>query len=259
MSTTTLKKPVGVYLLAVLFLLAPLGNIFISFAGSGLNNWYQPSIFFSLAQSIPWFDWLWLALLFVTGLLLFRPHKLSWSIAIATLLVVLLMNAFRLYSADSNSIDPLFLKVFSILAIICTLSVLVIAFYFRFPYLDRRSQWVSKKPNSDRRAAARFTEIDRRDDPNLDARFFNIRTPVICGGSKAMTESLSETGCRVSLDQPCTFKKDEMVTLKFADISDVQITASVVDHFEFGARLEFVKPDLQFKQDLSQWLKSRKS
>jgi len=258
MTTTTFKKPVGVYVLAVLFLLAPLGNIFISFAGSGLDNWYRPSIFFSLVQSIPLLDWLWLTLLFITGLLLFRPHKLSWSVAIGTLIIVLGMNAFRLYSADTNSIDPQFLKVFSILAILCTLSVLVIAFYFRFPYLDRRSQWVSTKPNSDRRSASRFSEIDRRDDPTLDARFFNVRTTVICAGGKAMTESLSESGCRLSLDQPCGFKKGEVITLKFPDISQNEVSSTVVEQLEFGARIEFNKGNEPFIQDLRRWMKTRK-
>ena len=259
MTTTTLKKPIGVYALAVLFLLAPIGNIFISFAGSGLQNWFEPSVFFALTQSIPLLDWVWLSLLFATGILLFRPHKLSWSIAIVTLIVVLLMNAFRLYSADTNSIDPMFLKVFSVLAILCTLSVLVIAFYFRFPYLDRRSRWVSSQPNSDRRSAVRFTEIDRRDDLSKDANFFNIRTAVNCSGAKAYTESLSESGCRVSFDQSCTFKKQDTVTLKFSEISSFEVTGVIIDHLEFGARIEFtnIKPD--FKQDLSRWLKAKKA
>ncbi len=43
-----LKKPIGVIVLAILFILAPLGNIVISFIGSGLQNWYEPIIFFSL-------------------------------------------------------------------------------------------------------------------------------------------------------------------------------------------------------------------
>jgi hypothetical protein len=245
--------------LAVLFLLAPLGNIIISFLGSGLTNWYQPAIFLALVQSIPLLDWVWLGLLFVTGLLLFRPHKLSWSIAIGTLVLVLAMNAFRLYSADTNSIDPIFLKVFSILAIICTLSVLVIAFYFRFPYLDRRSQWASKKQNADRRESVRFTEIDRRDDLATDSSFFNVRTPVTCAGAKAMTESLSETGCRISFDQPTVFKKGETIGIKFPDISEAEINAQIIEQLEFGARVDFSKDNKQFKIDLRRWLKNRGS
>ncbi len=234
MNSTALKKPTGVYLLALLFLLAPLGNIIISFAGSGVSNWYEPSQFFPLLQSIPLIEWLWLGLLFITGLLLFRPHKLSWSLAIFTLILVLIINAYRIYSADANSIDPVFLKVFSLFAIICTLAVLLIAFYFRFPYLDRRANWLT------------------------NTKRFDIRTPALCSGVKAFTESLSDTGCRVSFDQPSEFKVEQKIKLLFPEISTLEATALVIEKLEFGVRAEFIQLDPQFKQDLSRWLKTRK-
>lgn len=158
---TPFKKPVGVYFLAILFILAPLGNILISFAGSGIEYWYSASVLLPFLHSIPVLDWVWLSLLVFTGILLFRPHKLSWSFAIFTLLIVLSINAYRLYSIDTNSIDPHFLKVFSTLALLTTISVLVISFYFRFPYLDRRAEWFSNKANDDRRAGSRDKK-DRR-------------------------------------------------------------------------------------------------
>ncbi len=161
--TTTFKKPTGVYLIAILFLLAPIGNILISFAGSGVTNWYNPSVLGPFLRTIPGLDWLWLTLLFFTGVLLFRPHKLTWSLAILMLFMVLSINAYRLFNVDGNSINPTFLKVFSILAIICTLSVLVISFYFRFPYLDRRAQWLSSQENPDRRAGSREDEKEKAD------------------------------------------------------------------------------------------------
>lgn len=232
-SQTELKKPFGIYILATLFILAPLGNIMISFAGSGLENWFDPRIFVPLMQSVPVLEWVWLGLLFLTGVLLFRPHKLSWSVAIFTLLIVLTINAYRLYNVDSNSIDPLFLKVFSLLAMIITLSVLVISFYFRFPYLDRRANWFS------------------------NTKRFNIRTAVLCAGIKSTTESLSETGCRISFDQPNSFKTDELVKLIFPDISKVEVQAIVIEKLEFGIRAEFKDLNTQFKQDLSRWLKAK--
>ncbi len=233
MTTTALKKPTGVYILAFLFLLAPLGNVVISFAGSGLDNWYNPSVLMAFLQSIPAMDWIWLGLLFITGLLLFRPHKLSWSVAIFTLILILSVNAYRIYQVDTNSIDPIFLKVFSLLAIICTLSVLVIAFYFRFPYLDRRANWLSN--------------IERVD----------IRTAVVCSGIKAITESLSISGCRISFDLPVEFKKQDKVNLKFPEISSLETSGVVVETSGQFARFEFAELDGQFKQDLNKWLKRR--
>lgn len=158
-----LKKATGIYVLACLFILAPLGNILISFAGSGIDQWYDPSVLRSFLQTIPVVDWLWLSLLVLTGILLFKPHKLSWSVAIFTLLFVLIINAARLFQVDPNSINPLFLKIFSMVAILVTLGVLVISFYFRFPYLDRRTKWFSDDHNPDRRNDGREEPSDRRD------------------------------------------------------------------------------------------------
>lgn len=233
MSQSALKKPTGVYIIATLFLLAPFGNILISFAGSQVHNWYDLSVLGPFLQSIPALDWIWLGLLFVTGLLLFRPHKLSWSLAIFTLLLVLSINAYRLYHIDGNSIDPVFLKVFSLLAIICTLAVLVISFYFRFPYLDRRANWITNEKR------------------------FDLRTPASVDGVKAITESISFTGCRLSFDQPCHLKKGERVQIKFVEISKNEVTAEVVERLEFGARVEYRGAQSDFKQDLDRWLKSR--
>lgn len=233
MSNSALKKPTGVYIIAILFLFAPIGNILISFAGSGIQNWYDFGIIGPFLQSIPAMDWIWLGLLFVTGILLFRPHKLSWSIAIFTLILVLSINAYRLFNVDGNSIDPSFLKIFSVLAIICTLSVLVIAFYFRFPYLDRRSKWFSS------------------------TRRFDIRTPALVNGIKAMTESVSFTGCRLSFDIPSELEKSEIIKIKFLEISNTETDAEVIEVLESGARVEFRNISVEFKQDLYLWLKTR--
>lgn len=158
----SLKKPLGIYAMALLFILAPLGNIMISFLGSGLTNWYEPAIFVALLKTISVFDWVWLGLLIVTGLLLFVQHKLSWTVAIVTLVLVLGINAFRLFQADPNSIEPHFLKIFSILAVVTTLGVLVIAFYFRFPYIDRRMKWTSTDHSPDRRSEDRESDERRK-------------------------------------------------------------------------------------------------
>ena len=157
-TTAGLKKPLGVYAMALMFILAPLGNILISFLGSGLTNWYEPPIFMALLKTVSTFDWVWLGLLVLTGILLFKQHKLSWTVAIMTLVLVLVINAIRLFQVDPNSIDPNFLKIFSILAVVTTLGVLVIAFYFKFPYIDRRMMWTSTDTSPDRRTEDRESE-----------------------------------------------------------------------------------------------------
>ena len=234
-SSALLKRPTGVFIIAVLFLLAPFGNILISFAGSGVQNWYDLSVLMPFLNTIPAWDWLWLGLLFVTGLLLFFPHKLSWTIAIFTLLLVLFVNAYRLYSINMNSIDPSFLKVFSVLAIVCTISILVISLYFRFPYLDRRANW--------------FLNEDR----------FSIRTDVMVNDIKGTTESISYTGCRLNYNEDLSYDKGTSVKLKFIEISKIEVEAQVVDKNAAGLRLAFVDISNDFRQDLGRWLKSRSS
>lgn len=232
--SSALKKPIGVYLLAALFVLAPLGNILISFAGSGVQSWFLPMVFVPFLQSIPFFEWAWLGLLFLTGILLFRPHKLSWSMAIITLLLVLSINSYRLYTGDLNSIDPMFLKVFSLLAMVCTLGFLVIAFHFRFPYLDRRANW--------------FTNIKR----------FEFQTKALCNGVETRTESVSIKGCRLLFPEPTALISDETVKIQFPSISKIEVEATVIEKTDLEVRVEFKNVSQDFKLDLQRWIKTQK-
>lgn len=234
-SSTLLKRPTGVFFIAILFILAPFGNILISFAGSGVQNWYDVGVIMPFLNTIPAWDWLWLGLLFVTGLLLFFPHKLSWSLAIFALFLVLFVNAYRLYSADTNSIDPAFLKVFSVLAIVCTVSVLTIALYFRFPYLDRRANWF------------------------LNEERFSVRTDVIANDVKGTTESISYTGCRLNNTPDLDFEIGAKVRLKFVEISKTEVESVVVNKTGAVLRLKFDDIGNEFRQDLGRWLKGRSS
>ncbi len=228
-----LKKPIGVYILAILFIIAPLGNILISFAGAGVSNWYEPSIFFVFLQSIPLFDWVWLTLLFVAGVSLFRPHKLSWSFAIATLLFILCLNAYRMFYADMSSITPQYLKVFSILALFCTFGVLIIAFYFRFPYLDRRANWIKN--------------IER----------FNLKTEVQINQMKLLTDSVSVTGCRIITQESINLKPNETVQLQFTEIHTLPVNCTVIDSTDKHVRLEFASGQEVFVGKLKSWLRTK--
>lgn len=228
-----LKKPVGVYILAILFIIAPLGNILISFAGAGVNNWYEPSIFFIFLQSIPMFDWIWLTLLFFAGISLFRPHKLSWSFAIATLLFVLFINAYRMFFADMSSITPQYLKVFSILSLFCTFGVLIIAFYFRFPYLDRRANWIKN--------------IER----------FDLKTEAQINQVNAMTESVSATGCKIATSQNLNLKSNDQVQVVFAEIYPQPVRCVVIDSTDKHVRLEFSPGQEVFVGKLKAWIRAK--
>ncbi len=230
-----LKKPIGIYILALLFIIAPLGNILISFAGAGVSNWYEPSIFFAFLQSIPVFDWAWLGLLLLTGVLLFRPHKLSWSFAIVTLILILSINAYRMFSADPSSISPQYLKVFSILSLFCTLGVLMIAFYFRFPYLDRRANWM--------------TNVER----------FELRTEVQMNKSLVLTESISASGCKILTNEAYHLKKQDAVEVLFTEIYQRPVKCIVIESNAEFVRLEFSSQQEEFISKLKSWIKIKTS
>ncbi len=228
-----LKRPIGIYLLAMLFIIAPLGNILISFAGAGISNWYEPSIFMAFVYSIPGFEWTWLGLLFLTGVLLFRPHKLSWSFAIATLFLILCLNIYRMYSSGENSITPQYLKVFSILALFCTLGVLVIAFYFRFPYLDRRANWIKN--------------IER----------FDLVTEVNFDNTLSKTESVSITGCKILTPAGTSLKSGDPLEAQFPEIYAKSVRCEVVEKKESSLRLEFAPGQEEFSLKLKSWIKTK--
>lgn len=234
-TSPALKKPVGVYIIAVLFLLAPLGNILISFAGSGVSGWYDPAIFTSLLDTIPPLEWVWLGLLFLSGILLFRPHKLSWSLAIFTLLLILCINIYRMYSGDQSSIDLRYLKVFSIIALLCTVGVLVVSFYFRFPYLDRRANWVKN--------------IER----------FDFKTEAEVNDLKAVTESLSMTGCKLRLTSELNVVKGDLVKIKLNEVSNLSVNGRVIEYANLVMRLEFESPSDSFRSSLKSWITKKQN
>lgn len=228
-----LKRPIGIYILAVLFIIAPLGNILISFAGAGISNWYEPSIFTAFVQSIPGFEWTWLGLLFLTGILLFRPHKLSWSFAIVTLVLILCLNIFRMYTAGENSISPQYLKVFSIISLFCTLGVLIIASYFRFPYLDRRANWIKN--------------IER----------FDLSTEIRFDQTVSKTESVSVTGCKMITATRSDLKAGDPVEAHFPEIYTKAVKCVVIENKENSLRLEFTPHQEEFLVKLKSWIKTK--
>lgn len=236
MSEKVLKKPVGVYFLALLFMLAPIGNIMISFAGSGVPQWYAPDAFMALLGTIPFFEWIWLGMLLVTGILLLKPHRLSWSIAIFSLVVVLILNAVRVLQMDSTSIDPAYLKVFSGLSIVICLSLLVIAFYFRFPYLDRRASWLMVMTR------------------------FEMKTPIKILLERPVsgeTRSVSLSGCLFEVTsgvvEPQQYN-NKTLKISFMEIPDFTVEASVVDIDGAQVRVNFVNMSAPQKARLKKFL-----
>ncbi|WP_374073259.1 PilZ domain-containing protein [Bdellovibrio bacteriovorus] len=238
MAQAELKTPTGVFLLAFLFILAPVGNLFISFAGSGVPGWYQPSILYTFLQTVSGLDWLWLSLLFLTGVLLLRPHKTSWSLAILTLSLVLIINAYRFFTEDLSQEGP-FVQVQLVLSSIVTVGILILAFYFRFPYLDRRARWL-------------FPTAHR----------YEFRTPVNIVGQdifEGVTESISIEGARILLkrDMEGSSRDLNYVDVIFPDIRNIKIKSRVVEYRDNILRLKFKELEQRDRGHLLDWFRSQ--
>ncbi len=237
MQNTELKRPTGVYLLAVLFLIAPIGNLLLSFAGSGLKNFNQPSVIYAFLQGVSPLDWLWLSLLVVTGILLLRPHKTSWTMAIFTLLLVLAINIFRALNGDLG--EAQYARWQILISSVATGIVLIMSFYFRFPYLDRRTRW--------------FIPAAQR---------YDVRTPVEVVAQdifNGVTESVSISGARVRLQRDIgpLAKQMRYVDVIFPEIKNVKIKTQVVEYGDNILRLKFKElrgAELNYLKD---WLKSQ--
>ncbi|MGZ3748616.1 MAG: PilZ domain-containing protein [Pseudobdellovibrionaceae bacterium] len=239
--SSDLKQPIGIYILAVLFMLAPLGNILVSFAGSGVLNWYYPSEFVELLKTIPLIDWFWLGGIFISGLSLLLRHKSAWLLAIGSLLVVLGMNTYRAFTIDETVLNPEFVRVQILISILVTFSVLIIAFYARYPYLDRRQQWM-------------FPTAHR----------YDVKSPVIVhtGGDLAgLTESISTAGIRIRLAKKNEALKDKTeIEFTLTELPGLEkIKAEVIEFNEDVLRLKYKRFSWGRRGFLEAWLKSKKT
>lgn len=233
-----LRQPIGIYILGLLFILAPLGNIVLSLLGSGIEGWYRPSIFFDLLQTIPVADWLWLGGIFVAGIALLLRHKSAWIIAVLALVGVLGMNTYRAFTIDQSVLNPEFVRMQILVSILVTLSVLIIAFYARYPYLDRRQQWL-------------FPTAHR----------YDVKTPVVVhvgDGIKGTTDSLSTAGVRIRLEKTSEALKNQTeFQVTFPELNDVRINTEVIELSGTTLRLKFKNFGWSSRGHLEAWLKSK--
>lgn len=237
MGQDQLKRPTGVYLLAVLFILAPIGNLILSFAGSDYVDWHNPEIILSFLKSVSTLDWVWLGLLFITGLLLLRPHKATWSVAIVSLMLVLFVNVYRWGNGEFSE-SGLFVHGQLFISCLITAFFLLLAFYFRFPYLDRRAQWL-------------FPAAHRYD--------FRTRVDVVAQDIfDGVTESISISGARIRLKRDLDeAQRLRFVDVIFPDIRNMKIKGRVVEYRENVLRLKFKELTERDRVYLQEWFRSQ--
>jgi hypothetical protein len=114
--------------------------------------------------------------------------------------------------------------------------IVVMMYFFRYPYLDRRQKWFA--PTADR---------------------FAVIIPVLINGSiPADTTDLSYTGARINLkDQGGNFQKGDRLSLQIPEVADLVCQGEVIAKDDASLRVKFDKIDSDSREILRQWLLSQ--
>ncbi|UOF01965.1 PilZ domain-containing protein [Bdellovibrio reynosensis] len=238
MAQATLKRPAGLYFIATLFVLAPIGNLLLSFSTSGLPEWYRPGWLLALLQTVSYFDWVWLSLVFITGLLLYKPHKSTWAAALITLTSVQAINIYRLLTGAFVDSEAM-LEIQLLFSIVFTAAFLAVLYYVRYPYLDRRARWF-------------FPQTKR----------YQLRTPADVLASdiyQGITESISVNGAKIRLKRDLDRSSGRLnfVDVVFPEIQNVKINAKVVQYGDNTLHLKFKQLGSKEKTYILDWFQSQ--
>lgn len=125
-----LKKPRIVYALGVCYILAAPINLAAALYMGGIEKWYSITYWILLFNVIPLLEKMTIVLMPVAGLSLFFQRKTSWLIAIVIPLGLLSRDIY-MYLVENSSASPF-------RPLLINSGVLIVFYYFRFPYLDRR-------------------------------------------------------------------------------------------------------------------------
>ena len=127
------KKPWPLVLLSFCFLFSPIGNLAIALFVGGHPRWYNPVVWFELFMRLDFSEKVFMLSAVVVAFLLFKQRKQSWFAAVILLVLVSINNLFFSKEVHSQSF-----QILSFVNISTTLGLLLVLYYFRYPYLDQR-------------------------------------------------------------------------------------------------------------------------
>ncbi len=238
-TSESLKKPLILQVLAVLFILAPLGNILISFYGVGSSDWTNPNVFLSWASTIDILDWFWLFLTFSTGILLFIQHKTAWLVAIINLILILSVNIYRwTTTGELIDVEYSYFQAQIIVSMLATFATIGILFYARYPYLDRRSRWIGSVA------------------PRVDIK--TMVTVVAQDVYNGVATNISVTGLVVELNKDLSAGQNMMfVDVIFSELGNLKIKCRLIHCDGPNLRLKFRDLQREDKKRLKDWIRSQ--
>ncbi len=217
------RRPIILQLMIYGFMIAPIGNLMLTSLSLGQADWYHLENLLAITREMKFLESAWLGFIFISGTLLMIRHQTAWTVAILTLSLTLLINfrnLFHLIQFNDLSLQTILPLVFSLGS---TLAVGVVFFYFRYPYLDRRSTLFGFAP---------------RVDTNLEC--------VVTAGQNQYSiacHSLSISGARFDLkDLELAMVQKEVISIKFIE-GGIELEASVVQNTKEALRIKFSSMD----------------
>lgn len=217
-STQKIEFPKAVQLIAAVLMAKPLMDILMM----QLTD----------AQNYSWISWL---LLFAAGISLLVRHKTAWMFSIGLCTAFVISTGYS-FIHEFDSAEPLLNTAKIVDCILVFIVVGTVAYYFRYPYLDRRQSWLA--PTADR---------------------FAVSTSVILGTLHTHTVDVSYTGANILNTTDEVFKVGDKVPLHFEEIEDIHCLAKIINVQGQNVRVQFEGFNSLQTNILRQWLNTHHS
>jgi hypothetical protein len=233
-----LNTPPVLKMLATAFILAPAGNLYLSFRSMGIPHYYMWQRLHWLLQMVSTGDWVRLGLTFVAGVMLFSPRKLSWALAMLTLVLATGYSLLDvIYAPQVTYLRSQYAFIFAFSSI----SVLIILSYFRYPYLDRRDSWWG---------------IARRYSLALPV---SIRPADSQDWQPGTLENFSVTGAKVGQVRGTSYSVGQKVELLLSDFEGDFIVRAIAKRCQAGTiGMQFSGNPVSIRFRVISWIKRRK-
>lgn len=213
---TSLEQPRAVQLVAAVLMVKPILDVLMM----QLTD----------VHNFNWISWL---LMFAAGVSLLIRHKTAWIFSI-TLSLGFVISSILNFLHDLDSTDTLMNFAMGADCLLVLLVVGTVAFYFRYPYLDRRQNWLS--PTADR---------------------FVVGIAAKLAGATTQTVDLSYAGACLMATSQMDFKVGDYVTLEVDEINDLECQVEIISIDAEYVRVRFEKLSDQQENILKQWLHSQ--
>jgi hypothetical protein len=218
-----LKKPVLVWIVGCCYLIAGPATLIQIAVFEHIAKWYDPSVWLNIFAQMSFLDQAVCAAAPVAGMSLLIQRKRSWVLAIAVLLGALVQNIYCIVSGE-ELLYPIAIPM------IANSAVLIVFYYFRFPYLDRRDRI--------------FSGLTKR---------YPIEMPVTIDQHKGvLAKSISTAGCNLVFT-PKQKLPDVNSTVQF-QIDGISFEGTIRYHHKETVGVRFIFPRRLSRSKLRQIL-----